>query len=161
MRGRVGQFVGSGCEVRDVFGRGQRWSLPASSRDWQITRLIVAQLTNRNRDVGFRDLRFPQPPVKVRSDPDRPERASFGEDVLRVEHRAIELSTQRNGTWDVPICENRHDSDFGNPGAARNEPRALKLLPNAGAASLRASLWAKEGRTRVPARTHAVGTGRA
>mmetsp|Transcript_12602 Transcript_12602/g.54124 ORF Transcript_12602/g.54124 Transcript_12602/m.54124 type:complete len:367 (-) Transcript_12602:104-1204(-) len=38
------------------------------------------------RDVRLGDLLLPQPPVEVRGDPDRPQRAALGEDVLRVEH---------------------------------------------------------------------------
>ena len=45
--------------------------------------------TNGDGDVRLRDLLFPQPSVQVRGDPDRPQRAALGEDVLRVEHRAL------------------------------------------------------------------------
>lgn len=45
--------------------------------------------TNGDGDVRLRDLLFPQPSVQVRGDPDRPQRTALGEDVLRVEHRAL------------------------------------------------------------------------
>lgn len=56
--------------------------------------------TNGDGDVRLRDLLFPQPSVQVRGDPDRSQRAALGEDVLRVEHRALGCRDARVGCHD-------------------------------------------------------------